>query len=407
MATTFIPWLPEALQATFQWKTDVRRMADGTEQRGSVWNHPRVTFTMDYMLVEDLQDSERRSLRTKLVSAVQDTFSIPLRHEGSFLTAGAASAATVINLNWNRAIDWLGVNRKIYLELEENEAGFEMTVQSVSHVGSNAEVTLTVGLPQAVTIDWKVSPVVELQPTSKQVLGSFRAKEAGGWSITGIMQTMYMFNQGTGITLTEYEDLPVFDRPASQNSDDQIGEEFDAGLVLDGEPLVSATTLYDQALIRRDLGFTVDDVDEWRWWKAFLFTVTGQRQPFFRSTFRRDLDLDAQPTSPTTTLVVSDEPDYLAWWTSTHTFRRLALTMSDDTVALVLVTDVEDNLDGTLTLTLHDELTRGALTIDNIAFLETTRLGADEVVLTCSNGTDRVSIQTLTGNWKRVPGGMT
>ena len=405
---TFIPWLPDNFVATFEWRTDVLRADDGTEQRIALWNHPKVTFALEYNMVGDEIDGDTalalRVMRSTLTNNPEETYQIPLRHESSFLTADAAISATQLFLDYNRALDWVGNGRKVYVETDENEEGYTALISSYTTVGSDVRLTLDTAAPYALDkTRVRVSPVVNIQPMDHQALGRYRV-EAGTWTISGVLQTLYMFNQGTGITVPETEDCNVWLREAVQNSTDLIGEDFTCGLEIIGEPLMEAFTQFPKALIKRDLTFSLDGLDDWRYFKAVLFTALGQQVPFFRPTFRDDLTLEAQPASPSSVLLVSDTPDYTDYYTGADTFKRLALFLSDGSVLTVRITDVEDNLDGTLTLTTADTFARGANTIDRVALLETTRLGSDAVVLTSKRGVRAtLELQTLTGDWVPVP----
>lgn len=406
--TTFIPWLPDKFSVTFEWLTDVLRAADGTEQRIAIWNHPKVTFALEYNMVGDEIDGDtdlaRRVIRSTLTNNPDETYQIPLRYESSFLTADAANGATQLFLNYDRAIDWVGNGRKVYVEADENEDGYTALISSYSHIGSDVRLTLDTAAPNALDkTRVRVSPVVNIQPMDHQTLGRYRV-EAGTWSITGVLQTLYMFNQGTGITVfTNTEGYNVWLREALQNSTDLLGEDFEAGWEIVGEPLMEAYSQFPKALIKRDLTFNLDGLDDWRYFKAILFPCLGQQVPFFRPTFRDDLTLNAQPSSPSNVLVVADLPNYADYYANADTFKRLALFLSNGSVLTVRVTSVTD-LGSTLQLVCAETFARGANTIDRVAFLETTRLGSDAVTLTLDRGVRAsINLQTLTGDWVPVP----
>lgn len=409
MSTTFIPYIPEKSTITFEWMTAVDRASDSKERRSGLWAHPKVTFKLSYSLIgDDPADvtgaNARRALRSTLVNNNEDRFSIPLRHESILLENDVASGDAILIVRRDQSQDWAAIGRDVYVEVDENEDGYLTSIVDVTVVGDNLELELADVAPADLSATTtRISPVVTIQPLDGTTLGRYRV-EAGTLELSGTLQTFYMTTQGYGITIpTNIEGFNVWTQGAIQDAASQIGERFLTGQRLLGEPLTESITLWPKSLVQRDLLFAIDGIDEWRTWKAQLWACWGQQIPFLRPTFRDDLVLAVQPGSPTNELVVSDTPDYRDWYAGAYTFRRLALEMSDGSIDTVRVTNVTDNLDGTLTLTLSAAYSRGTDTIDRISFLESTRLAADAVVLSTAKGLmSSLSLQTLTGDWLEV-----
>jgi hypothetical protein len=405
MTTIFIPWLPESLKLTHEWLTDILPGADGTETRTCLRSNPEVTVDLEYNMVgDDIAAQALRETRSNLVNDPGARLRVPLRHEAVFLEDTTNEGDAVLVLDYDRSADWARAGVTVYVEDDENEDGYTaVVVGDPVHVGDTLEVTVNVVAPEDLSpSSYRVCPTVLLQPKNLQTLGLFRV-EQGEWSVTGTAQE-FLFGHGTGIALPDNADgYLVWDRAAVQEGSRLVAEEFDAGLDLLGAPLTEGGTLYPKALVRRDLSFSIADIDDWRWYKEFLFSVRGRQVPFLRPTFRHDLTLLSQPASPTSVLIVDEDPDYRPWLVGADTYRRLALTMSDGSVQAVDVDDVDDNMDGTHTVNLTDPFARGALTISKVSFLEATRLASDAVVMVALRGKlAALNVQTLAGDWLGV-----
>lgn len=401
MTTYLIPWLPEKLVVSTEWKTDLQPGADGTEQRICLRSNPTITLDLEYNTVGDeIVATAIQAVRSHLVNDPGARLRIPLRHEAVYLAANMALGSFNVTLDYDTSADWAVAGATVYVEVDENEAGYDALVSHVDHIGGTTSLTVTPGAPAILHKEsCRVCPTALVQPTDKQALGTYRV-ERGTWSLRGTAQE-FLGTVGTGVTIaTNEEGYLIWDRPASQEESRLVAEEFDGGLDLVGEPYTEGSTLYPKALVRRDLSFHVDGLADWRWFKMFAYSVRGQQVPFLRPTFRDDLSLVEQPVGAGTAILVDDGPDYRPWFADCDTYRRLAFTMSDGTIMVVSVSSIDDNMDGTHTVNLTASYDPGALTIARISFLEATRLASDIVSLSMDRGRQGVlGIQTLVGDF--------
>ena len=88
------PFEPESpLQETLEFKTDILKSVDGTEQRISVRKHPRQIFNMMFRILEG---GDRRTFQIQLFGSQAAIVGLPMWHEARFLTSDASTDDTVI-----------------------------------------------------------------------------------------------------------------------------------------------------------------------------------------------------------------------------------------------------------------------------------------------------------------------
>lgn len=188
---------------------------------------------------------------------------------------------------------------------------------------------------------------------------------------------------GTGATLTEYADYPVWDEPLLVNATaadavQAMTQTIDHG----GIPYVLG--LADQPDFGRAVMFLAKDRAQWQWLKLFLATTFGPRGAFWLPTWRNDMTFASLGVGQVTVEV----EDFRAWWP--YLRQHIQLVETDGTVTYAQVTAAIDNGDGTWTLTVSD--TPASSNVASISWLELCRFGGDEFELEC--GATGIRLQT-------------
>lgn len=378
---TVISYIPEAFTYTLSWSTEVMKMENGLERRLPRRHSPRELVRVTYLLTEDAEDF-LRNLRRLFFLEPDATFEIPFRHE-RVVPAGNVTSTSVV-IAQAKTLDWAVAGRRVYVERDDDEAGYGATINAVS-APSGGNVTLTLSASPPATYEaarTRVCPLIEVQPDRPE-LGRYRVT-GGGWTLSGhVINPAYP--QGQGASPTDYDGVDVLDRRPPRQEADQVNEDFDPGLtVVDEGGVIAVSTLYELSDARRSIDMSVGleadaslAVSDWIWWKAFLWRRLGRLVEFYMPSWRADLELVEQP-DPAPTLVVYDDPDYRPWFAA-DSHKRLALELENGSLELVEVTSVDDNLNGTLTLNLAASLSGNP--VSQVCFLELVRLDADDVRL--------------------------
>jgi hypothetical protein len=171
---------------------------------------------------------------------------------------------------------------------------------------------------------------------------------------------------GTGATIEEYEDFPVWDREIIADGAVADGVQSMTQIIdHDGIPYALGTA--DQPDWYRAVVLAAGDREDWQWFKLFMSTVRGKQKKFWLATWREDLVYDSHAADEVD--IDSDAGDFTAWWPSKR--QHVQVLQVDNTVTYAEVLSAVDNGDGTRTLTLSETLS--ADEIEKISWLEICR----------------------------------
>jgi len=174
-----------------------------------------------------------------------------------------------------------------------------------------------------------------------------------------------MGDVGTGATIAEYEDAPVWDmRLAAQSLAEDGVHAMTSIIDHGGAPYALATA--DRADWYRSVRIFGGRQAAWQWFKLFMFTVRARQKQFWLPTWRDDLVYDSHSGDELT--IDADEGDFTAWWPAQ---RQHVQIEQGSTITYAEVEAAEDNGDGTRTLTLSVSLSADPVT--RIGWLELCR----------------------------------
>lgn len=367
--TMEMPYRPEApTRQVLKYRTDIMKARDGSEHRFSVLTKPRQSLEYDMLL----DDEEIRHVRADLFNGLEDTWRVPLWHEPFEITADVSIGAGSITGDFtNHDIANL---QFIYLDREDGSVGEFIQVSSVSDTTATL-VGVTVG---AYPEGSYVYPALNMLLQESQGFARMPV-ELSEFPFKGDVTDFYLLG-GSGAAVTTYEDLPILDhRPLNDSLVEELFRKqlvrFDFGAVIDQ---VTGMTYADIQGGRR---FLINTRDELQFWKLFLDTVVGMREPFFFATWRDDLVLYEQPTPGTATIRVLDDPDYDAEWDPSDAHLDLQLETTDGVIQR-RIQSITPAASDTYVITFTSNLPAGSYTVSTVSFLEQSHLGSDEVALT-------------------------
>lgn len=180
---------------------------------------------------------------------------------------------------------------------------------------------------------------------------------------------------GTGATLTEYADRPVWDAPIQVDGTGTDSLQALTELIdMDGVPYVIGSADYPDW--GRHMMLRSGSRAVWQWFKLFVATVRGRQRAFWLPSWRHDFTFISKDTN---SIVVSteDDSDFLAWWPAQRD--QLQVIEADGTVTYTQITDAVDNGDGTATFTIDTTLASSEVLM--ISWLELCRFENDDFTI--------------------------
>lgn len=362
-----LPYRPE--QPVIQrvaWRTDIHTAADGKERRHATRVKPRQT--VDYTMM--LDDEETRQIRVQLYLDGALSWMTPLWWE-SFVTTGEATSggSTVTGTFTDHD---LVDGQLVYIAPADGSRGsFEFLsgiVGSTLTISGTWDATYPAGA--------RIHPAV----TSYVARGQSYAQPAvEGYSTLQMSLTSneYYPLGGAGATVSTYKSLTLHDRepivPTAVSESADMGTEL-----IDFGGVQSLASIAIRANLTRSHVYLIESRAELQWWKKFLDTVVGMREPFYAPTYRHDLILQAAPVASDTKIYVEDNPEFTQSWFNaggSHLDLQLETSQGIFRSAITGTTDL-----GTYSqIDLGTALPAGPLVVTKVSFLELVRLGSDVV----------------------------
>ena len=361
---------PEGVsEQILEYQTDVFRSRNGLERRFALRsNAPRQSF--GYEVIFD-NDQERRELRQDLFRSALAQLVLPLWHEPFRLTAAAPQGTNTIVADFS--LSDLQVGDQVYLETyfgDQNE---------LNRVGAITATELT--LESVTSADFPIRsaiyPTAAIQPEESQTV-QYYPVNALRYQVAGIATSARNLG-GNGATLTTHFGLPVLEREPSAN--DLVEESFtlrpeitDFGGAFD---YFSAATFANMA---RQMEFRVRSRADFQYWKLFLDTIFGRRDPFLHATYQNDV-VPVSFLAGGNGLTIQNTPSLRRWLDSLgHQDLRIEVTPGPVEIYR-RINSFTDNGDGTASLILNDVIPNLGPTTDirAISLLPLVRLASDRV----------------------------
>jgi hypothetical protein len=355
-----------------EWKTDILRARDGSEQRRSLRMEPRRSFEYNILLQRSLTADFEAMLR----GWQNRYFALPVWTDRAKLTADAPGLSTTISVN----TDTIGFQSAGFALIYHSEKVFE--VVEIDSVGTN---TLTLSEPTG--WDWPAGVLVY-----PLIVGHFNVTLPTSRETSAVLQAVVSF---VGSADTAYQNLPVDDPAtlydgievitAKPNWRSSIGNEFsfefdtvDAGV----GPLGYFETESVARVVRPFQWFlkSREQIVEFRKLAARL---RGQAKSVWMPSWHDDFTVAASNVGNQASLVVAG-----TWFNTLvgvdTSFDRLSIKLPNGTTVYRRITAcVPDYSDDTTTLTLDSTLGTTVQPNDGsvVRLLLRCRLATDKIVI--------------------------
>jgi len=378
--TTLIEWFrkfPELpLIEEWEWLTDVMTAWDGTEQRSALRRQPRRRLIFSSLIENAL---ERALEYKRWFTYLDQSITVPFWQYSTIINAASAVSATKIYFNRD-GTDFRDGDLAVIIR-PSTGVSYLLRTTTIDADGANLDSPLTVGI----NVGDRVAPAFagrldnNTGPAMTSVSGSIPFR-------ISITDFRAQFNRPTsGATIDTFDGLNVLDRqPIVRSAAPEI---FDASPVILESPvgIHGAESHWLHPFISGGRQFTIPRLTnptEMDWWRDFLTSTLGMREPFLMPTWFADLTLDSNPAQGSIQFE-TDDALYASDFFQYDTYKRFRLTNSAGTQIYRKVDTAVPQAGGTslitLTTPLPNEVAWGSgFTIE---FLNVMRLASDKVQL--------------------------
>lgn len=312
--------LPDTATEVWTWQVDLMSTWDGSETRFALQSKPRVVQTLTFNAVTQ---AERRDLWLLLAADLQNPDTQALYGWGARLTASASSGTSTVQLDTTRIS--LNVLDRLVLVNPDTGESEDFTLTNVT----DTECTLATTLSQDVDSSWiaykgMVSLLSNQSNLRFQSVSGALQIEMESWQSPEVQRT------GTTVVLTTFNSLPVLERDALRDADENLQferEVIDFGL---GSKVLGVSNTNVDVRLKRQYSVNMTDSDDIDYWRLFLDTVQGGWKAFLFSTQLEDLTL-ASPLSQGGTTMLINETGADTLFQAYASFQNFEIIYSDGT----------------------------------------------------------------------------
>lgn len=388
---SFAMRLEEGARLTLTWSTGVSKSESGAERRSSNDPDPDIALEGDAILVGD--DAREARARIARYAALGSVFSIGAPWEE--ITLAADAVGNTLNVVRDPSeTDWAepGVRAIVW---HPDHGGVAVTVQS------STATTLDV-YPQPGACGNRggvVMPAIQSYLDPQQTISRFPVgpgdQNAERWSVSGVAAVPGFLDEngdpvgmGTGATLTTFGGRVVWDRGVNASNPVADMSHSLTEIVSLGSSRPYNATSAGRSDWARQVGLAAPLADEWQWFKLFLWTVRGRWKSWWLPTWRADLESTATAAGTITVYTSAAKGDLYAWAPLQRD--HLQVRHADESLTYCRITAIEDNGDGTATLSVVDEnddpISWPASAVTMVSWLEKCRLESDTIVVEFTGG---------------------
>lgn len=374
----FVQMIPDPpVTETWAWLTDVIESRNNTEQRIALRSTPRRSIKFGFLLEDE---TERRRQYNRWFKSLGNQIILPYYQYHT--KARRTSDVGESKLYFDPALTDLRDGEFAIVMDESTVTGHLVKIATVDVDGA----TLDSPLNFAVGTNMLIVPAFMSRLNDRSGLAM---KMVTGHIDVAALAVNYreeFKRPGSAAVIQTYDGLPVLHlRPIANGETPEI---FDANYsVIDSQVGASAMFVsWPHPVVGTTRKWTIRrrtnpaDMD---WWRDFLDTLLGQREPFLMPTWFADLALAAAPVPSANSIRVVGS-DYANFYFPFDTFQRLQLETEAGAVIWRKVLAATKDPDGATTLTLDTPL--GAdpadVAIAKVSFLNKVRLANDTVTLT-------------------------
>lgn len=381
------------IMETLRWKTDVMTARDGTEQRVSLMQYPRLE--LDFKIIFQDQDEQDRIFRQFYAKAAQ-AFSVPLWQKPYKLLSDALAGFSQLEID--TSLYDIAADDTLYL-MKNNGLMETVRVQAIELDGIT--VTLYSTLQNTFTTDDKVyrgtTVMVPEKPSRK--LGSYGHVEAN-MLLKGTEFRELFYGPATTQATTEstvlpdrvvsdvvytMNDLPILHARPVLKDDTLADEDFDWKFeIIDYEVgAFERVTGQSNAQVTRPRSFLIKNRTQEYYYNYILNHAHGQRRALWVPTWGNELGISGTfelQTVAGDTLTITGE-EFVAEFSKTQSHRGVWMKYGDGWIARRII-DVFADGAGDTVVKLETEVPVDFPPVgpyDDIGFLVLSRLGSDEV----------------------------
>lgn len=382
----------------FEFKTDILRSYDGTEQRIALRPEPREKLEYNILLENEV---EMREMKNSLFNGLGSPIVLPLWHEPVEITVDVGVAVVEIFGDFSQSD--IVAEDFIYIESADESTSELARVASIT----STKITVDNTLDNTYSIGDVVYSTRIVQRPDNSSMGRFLVN-AGRLPVNGESIELRDIG-GTGATVDTYASLPVLTyRPSYRGApaEESYRLNYERIDYADNNFLIQYGATFPNIIQPRSFYLQRVTPDDFQYWKKFLMTVQGRREPFLAPTWRPDLTLDSIPVVGVGEMDIrTDEGvNYGSDYFASEAHKMLQIETGLGNIGYVTVDTTEDNLDGTMTLTLTATVpdVDGTGTLSEpvmLSFLEKVRLASDEVVFQHFSAYSRIEVglETIQG----------
>ena len=376
-----LPFRPEKpSRQLLRFDTDVMKSYDGSENRHAKLLRPRMRIDYTYLLDAE----EERQMLAMLRNDTATTFKVPLWWDTTTTTGAATSGGATVTVT----------------DVFDLQAGESIFIQPKDGSRGEFQVLLTVSAPTLTIVgtwgstfpaDARVMPArLAFAPDGQGVNVSVGL---GQMSIALESSEFYLLG-GAGATVNTHRSLTLLEREPLRRG--AVAEAALRGLNrIDYGAIMEVVTGRARADMSRPAVFLMKGHAEIQYWKKFLGTIIGMREPFYATTGRPDLVPTVTLTGGETVVKVPNTPDPTRWTSSGASHDDLEFD-TDGGLEQREISSVADNFDGTSDITFTPALPAGPLVVNKISWLEKVRLASDDISFSHFGHVSAVTISTRT-----------
>lgn len=361
---------------TWQWLSDVIGGWDSTEQRISVRRQPR--RRIEYSILLEDQIARQREY-DRWYNSLLESIVIPFYQYSTRITQNSIITDTKIYFDPARTDMRDGELVVIYRGSIDESFLLRLNVVEADGATLASPLTVDINLGDIVAPAFECRLDNRTGPTMTSVSGGLDVK---AW----VTEFRSSFDRpGSTAIIDEFDSLMILDRrPLARNS---VAEVFDINPTIfdTGSGLHDQRSAWLHAFIGGVRQFTIPrrtQPGEMDYWRDFLTTLVGMREPFLLPTFRRDLFL-AQIPNPGDQLLLIEGANYGSQYWPHDTYKRLQFWNSSNEIIYRKVDAVADQPGETTLITLDNPLPLNLNWAEDftISFLNKVRLASDDVQL--------------------------
>lgn len=372
-----MPYVFESpMQETLEWKTQLLKANDGTEQRIRLRKNPRQRMQVRYPLpYKDLPRAENLAY-----GWITRRWAVPLWSEAQQVVAGIAAGTQTFNIDTTSSDFRVGSLIAVW-----QSASLNITAEIQSMTPTS--ITLDKPINETYVLPW-VAPV-----RIGRVLGDI-SRQTDGYN--GALSVQFEFTDGVdfgaGAAPQQFLGNDVYLEAGIIGSERFLQDSINARIdVVDYGGVTSSFAPWKYTQIRRPYKFLLQGLDDvWRL-RKWLHRRAGKIRPFWIPTFESNLRL-IQTGLVTGSLTVASDDYKLFAYKRNH----IAIKLADGSFMLRTVLGIADITDNRSVLTLDANLNVEARDIREVSFLGLHRIDSDRIEINwTSNRTAQVTVPIM------------